>query len=209
MIRVASYGMGNVESVLNALAAIGAKAAPAERPADLADADRLVIPGVGAFGEAMRRLTDLGFLPALERLVLTEKKPALGICLGMELFADVSFEFGEHKGLGWIPGRVEAIPDRGGALRLPHVGWNDVHVRVREPFFAGLDADAACYFVHGYHFRAADPRHVLATVDYGRELVAAVGRDNILGLQFHPEKSQDAGLAILAAFAKWDGTAPC
>ena len=209
MIRVVSYGMGNIQSVLNAFTAVGAAAAPAERPEDLDDAERIVIPGVGAFGEAMLRLAHLGFLPALQRQAVTDRKPTLGICLGMELFADVSFEFGEHKGLGWIPGRVEAIPDRGGALRLPHVGWNDVHVRVPEPFFSGMGADAACYFVHSYHFRAADPHHVLATVEYGRELAAAVGRDNIVGLQFHPEKSQDAGLAILAAFAAWDGAAPC
>lgn len=207
MIRVLAYGMGNVQSVLNAFEFLGFPAAAAERPADLDDADRIVIPGVGAFGEAMMRLTNLGFVAALNAHVLTGRKPVLGICLGMELFAETGSEFGDHGGLGWIPGRAEKIPDRGGRLRLPHVGWNDLDVVRRQPFFADLGEDRACYFAHTYHLKAADPGDVVATVAYDRVLTAAVARGNVLGLQFHPEKSQDVGLAILRAFAQWDGTA--
>ncbi|MCC6811999.1 MAG: imidazole glycerol phosphate synthase subunit HisH [Deltaproteobacteria bacterium] len=180
-ITIVDYGVGNLRSVANAFAAVGAETQVCGTAAEIARAEALVLPGVGAFGEAMRRLHVRGLREALDERALGAKVPVLGLCLGMQLFATKSFEHGEHAGLGWIPGEV--LP-----LERQHVGWNDVGA---ETF----------YFVHGFHFVPADPRHVVATADFDGPVTAIVQKDHIRGMQFHPEKSQRAGLALLKAFA--------
>jgi glutamine amidotransferase len=201
MIGVVAYGMGNVRSVLNALEHVGADAALAATPEDLDRADKILLPGVGAFGEAMRRLTERGVKPALDEQVLGRGKPILGICLGMQLLAETGTEFGEAKGLGYIPGRVEIIPREDRTLRLPHMGWNGLDIVKDCPLLGGIAGDTCCYFVHSYHLKAGRPGDVSATCDYGGPVTAAVSAGHIFGTQFHPEKSQRVGLRILSNFA--------
>ena len=198
MLAVVDYGMGNVRSVLNALDAVGVRTTLAATPAALASADRIVLPGVGAFSEAMQRLRDRGLVDALHENVMVRKKPFLGVCLGMQLVADISFEHGEHRGLGWVPGRVSRLePD--GALRVPHVGWNSV-APARSRLLSGGAADF--YFVHAYQVQPTDPGVVTGTCEYGGAVTAMIEQDNVFGTQFHPEKSQQSGLALLRAFAE-------
>lgn len=197
MIVVVDYGMGNVRSVLNALEALGASAALASSGSALDDAERIVLPGVGAFREAMDRLDERGLVEPLQRNVVERKKPFLGVCLGMQLLAEVSFEHGEHRGLGWIPGEVRRIEPSDAALRVPHIGWNDVARRGTSRL---LPASAAFYFVHAFQLLPRDPEVVTGTCDYGGPITAAVEHGNIFGTQFHPEKSQQAGLKLLKAF---------
>ena len=202
MIGIAGYGMGNLRSVVNALDHIGAHAVVTERPGELEKVDKILLPGVGAFGQAMDRLEATGFRVVLDQEVHGREKPILGICLGMQLLADAGTEFGTRDGLGYIPGRVEMIP-RGAAgdLRLPHMGWNDLEIRRACPLLKGLDGDMACYFVHSYHLKTARAADVSATCEYGGPITATVSAGHVFGAQFHPEKSQAVGLAILANFA--------
>jgi glutamine amidotransferase len=205
-VLIVDYGMGNVRSVHNAFEAVGAPARISRDPADLDAAERIVLPGVGAFGEAMARLGELGLIEPLAREVLGRKKPFLGICLGMQLIADRSFEHGEHRGLGWIAGDVKLVETGDPQLRVPHIGWNAVRT-TDCPLFAGLGKDPAFYFVHSYHFVPADPSTVAGVTNHGSDLVVAVARGNVFGTQFHPEKSHKAGLALLKNFVAWSG--PC
>lgn len=207
MVIVVDYGMGNLGSVRNAFDAIGVPVRLVDHPAALDEADHVVLPGVGAFGEAMRRLGELGFRDALERAVLGRRKPLLGICLGMELLAERSYEHGEHRGLGWIPGEVVRIAPSDPSLRVPHVGWNEVERRAPSPLYAGLPPAPSFYFVHSYRF-AADPASVTAVCDHGGELAASVARGHVHGVQFHPEKSHQVGLALLRNFAALPSPAP-
>lgn len=201
MISIVGYGMGNVQSVVNALDHIGAANAVAEIPGALAGADKILLPGVGAFRRAMDKLEETGFATAL-RDAAAAGTPILGICLGMQLLATTGTEFGETPGLGLIPGRVERIPVTEGQ-RLPHMGWNDLDLRRDDPLLAGLDAreDTACYFVHSFHLMPEDTAAISATCDYGATVTATVSAGSVFGAQFHPEKSQAVGLAILANFA--------
>ena len=201
MIGIVAYGMGNVQSVLNAFEHIGAKAALAGTAAELARADKILLPGVGAFGEAMRRLTEGGLKPALDEHVLSKKKPILGICLGMQLLAEMGTEFGETPGRGYIPGRVEIIPRTDTSLRLPHMGWNNLDITKAAPLFDGITGDTCCYFVHSYYLKAGRPGDVSATCYYGGPVTAAVSTGHIFGTQFHPEKSPRVGLRVLSHFA--------
>jgi imidazole glycerol-phosphate synthase subunit HisH len=197
MIAVVDYGMGNVRSVLNALEALGGRAVLASTGSELDEAQRIVLPGVGAFREAMDRLHDRALIESLRRNVVECGKPFLGVCLGMQLLADVSFEHGEHRGLGWISGEVRRIEPADPALRVPHIGWNDVERRGTSRL---LCERAAFYFVHAFHLVPQDPQVVTGTCDYGGPITAVVERGNILGTQFHPEKSQQAGLKLLGTF---------
>jgi glutamine amidotransferase len=188
-------------------------------PREVLAADRIVLPGVGAFGDCRRGLEAIGGLrQALERQVRERARPFLGICVGMQLMASRGYEHGDHPGLGWIPGEVVPIlpPGTPGApggtfgpqtrtrLKLPHMGWNDFRLtRPEHPVLRGLSDGTYMYFVHSYHLRPADPRDELATVEYGAPLTAAVARDTLVGTQFHPEKSQAAGLRLLANFLAW------
>ena len=194
------YGAGNLHSVHNALKAAGGDAIITADAELVARADRIVLPGVGAFAACMAGLMAIpGMVEALRARVLEDGIPFLGVCVGMQLLADEGHEHGVTPGLGWIPGKVIALTPTDPTARVPHMGWNDVvptapHAQV-EP--------GEAYFLHSYHFDAADPAQVIATTDHGGPVVAAVGRDNILGVQFHPEKSQRYGIALLERFLAW------
>jgi imidazole glycerol-phosphate synthase subunit HisH len=194
------YGAGNLHSVHNALKAAGAADVVVTADPDVVtNADRIVLPGVGAFAHCMDALSGInGMIAAMEHRVRNEGIPFLGICVGMQLLADAGVEHGTTEGLGWIGGTVHAItpsPD----IKIPHMGWNDVLPMDGAPLVEAGEA----YFLHGYHFDAADKADVLATTDHGGSLVAAVGRDNIIGVQFHPEKSQAYGINFLKRFLEW------
>jgi len=201
MLALVGYGVGNIRSVMNALDAAGVAYFLADQPARLADADRFILPGVGAFRTAMERLVELGFAEALQREVIEQGKPVLGICVGMQMLATTGTEFGEYPGLGWIPGRVEIIGGGRPNLRLPQIGWNTLEPRRDCKLLADLGPEPSCYFVHSYHFVPDDPDTVVATCDYGGPVTAVVACNHIYGAQFHPEKSQHPGLKILANFA--------
>jgi glutamine amidotransferase len=195
------YGAGNLRSVENALRAAGA--AEVEVSADpeaVAAADRIVLPGVGAFAACMNGLTSIpGMVEALHKGAIERARPFLGICVGMQLMADTGVEYGNHPGLGWIPGRVERIEPADPAVKVPHMGWNDVVPGEPHPLIAAGEA----YFLHSYAFLPAEPRTLLATTDHGGRRAAAIGRDNLIGVQFHPEKSQRYGQAFLGRFLDW------
>ena len=210
-IAIIDYGSGNLRSASRAFEAAVARSGldipvnVTSRPEDLAEATHVVLPGVGAFADCRAGLDALdGMVAALEQAVIHDGKPFLGICVGMQLLAEIGREHGEHPGLGWIPGQVMALQPADGALKIPHMGWNALTVHAREhPFFDGIEGAPHVYFVHGYSFRAADPAHVLATVDYGGPVTAVIGRDNLIGTQFHPEKSQAVGLRLITNFLRW------
>ena len=198
MIAIVDYGMGNVRSVLNAFDSLGAPAALVGDPERVREAERVVIPGVGAFGDAMAALRERGLAQAL-RDAAACGRAVLGICLGMQLLASRSSEFGEHEGLDLIPGSVDYLATDA-SLRIPHVGWNDLAVRRPDPILSGLGDEPTFYFVHSFEFRPSDEDAVTAVTDYGRDVTACVGSGRVFGVQFHPEKSGDDGLALLRSF---------
>lgn len=197
-IALVDYGAGNLRSVENALRAAGAPdVSVTNDPALVAAADRIVLPGVGAFAACMGALSAIpGMVDAMAEAVLERGRPFLGVCVGMQLLATTGEEHGSHAGLGWISGTVRLMQPADPAIRVPHMGWNDVIPLGDHPLVPAGEA----YFLHSYAFDGAD---VLATTDHGGPITAAIGRGNILGVQFHPEKSQAYGLAFLAEFLKW------
>lgn len=202
MLALIDYGAGNLQSVRNALKAAGAgDVAVTADPDIVAKADRIVLPGVGAFAHCMNALSAIdGMVDAMEARVRGQGAPFLGICVGMQLLADEGVEHGSTKGLGWIGGAVRAIPPNAIAeVKVPHMGWNDVAVQWRHPVVEMGEA----YFLHGYKFDAVDPGHILAVTLHGHLITAAVAQGNILGVQFHPEKSQSYGIATLKRFLEW------
>lgn len=199
---VIDYGLGNLRSVRGAVTKLGFDAVVSADPADLERASKLILPGVGAFGDGMRNLTGRGLVPALNRLVMEERKPILGICLGAELMARDSVEFGRYDGLGWIDAHVTRIAPRDAALRVPHVGWNAVHQLGADPMFENVPEGALFYFVHSYQIECSDPTVLRGTAEYGGPVTAAFRRDTIWGTQFHPEKSQRHGLTLLGNFLR-------
>lgn len=201
-VAIIDYGMGNVRSVEKAVMHIsGFDISITNKESDILAADILIIPGVGAFPDAMNKLNSLGILPALNRAVINHKKPTLGICLGMQLFFDESLEKGSNKGLGWIPGKVVYMEPRGG-LRVPHIGWNSLVLKKESFISESIGQDKDFYFVHSFYVDCADCYKV-AEFDYGGFMTAAVIKDNIVGMQFHPEKSQKNGLSLLYGFLLW------
>jgi glutamine amidotransferase len=192
---------GNVRSVSNALTHLGVEHRRVHSTEDLEGATHVILPGVGAFAAFMERLVARGFDQALKAAVFERGAAFLGICVGLQVLADRGLEFGETPGLGWIPGRcvrLDAAAEAG--LPVPHVGWNTVRSTRPDPLFEGLDADATFYFVHSYHLSPSNPDTVLT--DYGGAVTAAVGKGRVWGVQFHPEKSQHAGLRLLRNFAR-------
>jgi glutamine amidotransferase len=198
VIGVVDYGMGNIRSVLNALEAAGAPATRVTSPADLGQAEKLILPGVGAFGDAMRLLAARGLDEGLVARV-GAGIPLLGICLGMQLLADRSLEHGEHIGLGLLRGTVRRIATQPG-LRVPHVGWNVVDRRRPSRLLDDADEAPTFYFVHSFELQPEDPEVATGTSPYGTDLTAVVELDGVMGSQFHPEKSQADGLAFLQRF---------
>jgi glutamine amidotransferase len=203
-IALIDYGAGNLHSVYNALKAAGAHhVAVTADPALVLGAQRIVLPGVGAFGACASGLFGIpGMVEALEQRVIAGGVPFLGICVGMQLMATRGLEHGETAGLGWIAGDVKAIDRTDPAIKIPHMGWNDVAPTPHHDGAELIEAGEA-YFLHSYHFAPDNGRHIAAMTDHGGGLVAAVARDNLLGVQFHPEKSQGYGLDLLARFLEW------
>ena len=205
MIAIVDYGVGNLFSLNCSFAAIGADTVVTGDAAVLRDAEKIILPGVGAFGDAADKLRATG----LDRVVIGEAKagkPLLGICLGMQLLFEKGCEYGEHDGLGLIPGTVRPISDVIPAgLKIPHIGWNGLHFTAKEsPLLRYVREGDCVYFVHSFYAADCDDS-VIATAEYGAELTAAVQRDNVFGCQFHPEKSGSVGLSILRAFCEWEG----
>lgn len=202
MIGIVDYGLGNVSAFANTYRRLGIAASPVSTEAELVNAERLILPGVGAFDWAMERLDRSGMRDALCKRVLIDRIPVLGVCVGMQMMADRSEE-GSRAGLGWISGSVERFRDDwfDQATHLPHMGWNDVEPALGEPLFAGMDAAPRFYFLHSYYFRPAAPRSVIGKSNYGVEFASAVRKDNVWATQFHPEKSHSWGVALLRNFA--------
>ena len=202
MIHIVDYDMGNLRSVQKAFEHLGIEASVSDDPAAVRQAERLVVPGVGAFRDAMASLRAKGLDDAILDFARTGR-PLLGICLGLQLFFDASEEYGEHKGLGLFPGRVVRFgamrDEKGDELKIPHMGWNVVHGRGE----LGKVLDGKyVYFVHSYYAVPANDAHIAGTTPYGIEFCSAASRDNVWAAQFHPEKSGDAGMALLSAFAR-------
>lgn len=203
MIAIIDYGMGNLRSVQKGFEKVGFEAVVTADPLVVTEADKIVLPGVGAFPDCMRNLREGGFIEPILK-VLEEGRPFLGICLGLQLLFTESEEFGIHKGLGVIPGRVvrfsEGMSEKDEELKVPHMGWNQLSVRRRPAAFEGISDGANFYFVHSYYVQPEDESVVATTTTYGIEFCSSIWKDNIVATQFHPEKSQDKGLAILKNF---------
>ncbi len=203
MIAIVDYGMGNTRSLSNAFEYIGQDVMITSNPAALDDAERVVLPGVGAFGDAMVAIRERQLEQVLRRQALEYKKPVLGICLGMQLFASRSSEHGEHQGLGLIDADIERL-ELARPFKVPHVGWNELHYPQDDWLFEGIRAqEANFYFVHSFHMLCRKQGDLLATTDYGGPVTAVVRSDNIIAAQFHPEKSQDNGLRMLENWVNW------
>ena len=198
-IAIVDYGMGNIRSILNALNEVGARGELINDPEEIAGRSKIILPGVGAFGEAMGNLRKNGIDVAL-REAHRSGALVLGICLGMQLMFTTSSEGGAHEGLNWIKGNVQRFPDDEN-LRVPHMGWNTLTFTRRHELIQGVDSGLDVYFLHSYHCVCAEQGDVLATSDYGLPFVAMVAHENLMGIQFHPEKSQHTGLAMLRNFS--------
>lgn len=201
MVAIIDYGVGNLFSLVSSFAAIGEKAAATRDASVIKNADRIILPGVGAFKDAADKLNATG-MADIVRQQCSAGKPLMGICLGMQLLFDRSFEFGEHEGLGLIEGSVRPISDVIPAgLKIPHIGWNALSIKRESPIFEYTDEGDHVYFVHSFYAADCDDS-VIAVSEYGAPLTAAVSKDNVFGCQFHPEKSGSVGLAILKAFCR-------
>jgi imidazole glycerol-phosphate synthase subunit HisH len=210
IVALVDYGSGNLRSAAKAFEraaaenGIAAEIAVTSAPELVAAADRVVLPGVGAFADCRRGLAAVpGLETAMEEVVRVRGRPFLGICVGMQLIAERGREFETTDGLGWLGGEVCAIEPDDPALKIPHMGWNELLVRRPHPLLAGLDAGAHAYFVHSYRFRPSNDQDIVALTDYGGPIAAAVADGNVAGTQFHPEKSQATGLRLIGNFLQW------
>lgn len=203
------YDSGNLHSAEKAFQRMARESGAGEvlvsrRPEDVARADRIVLPGDGAFPACRAALGSHGGLfEAIEEAVTVKARPFLGICVGMQMMASWGREYSDTKGFGWIGGEVLRIAPAGAALKVPHMGWNDLVVEAPHPVLAGISTGDHAYFVHSYHFRVETPAERLAHADYGAPITAVIGRANMVGTQFHPEKSQATGLRLIANFLAW------
>jgi len=205
MIAIIDYGLGNVRAFSNLYKRLNVPHCLADTPKALEKADKIILPGVGAFDYAMTLLNNSGMRETLDFLVLENRIPVLGICVGMQILADYSEE-GVLDGLGWIPGSVKKIPEQDTVERdrypLPHMGWNTLEIEQQDPLLQGLDSDPRFYFLHSYYFRCADATSSLASADYGLKFSCIIKRGNIYGVQCHPEKSHNNGITLLKNFAQ-------
>ncbi len=197
MIAIIDYGMGNLRSVQKAFEYLGNHAVITDDVSVIQKADKVVLPGVGAFQDAMKTITQKGIDKVLYDIV-DSKKPLLGICLGMQMFFDKSYEYGEHKGLGILQGEIKLLPN---TVKIPHMGWNSLDIQKRSPLFEGLPEQPYVYFVHSYHLET-NADIISATTYYGKQIQVAAQKENVFALQFHPEKSGDIGLKILENFGR-------
>jgi len=210
---IIDYGSGNLHSAVKSFERAASEAASdmeiclSSDPADVSSADRIVLPGVGAFGDCKEGLANIpGMLDALNKSVIEGGRPFLGICVGMQLMATRGLEHGSWDGLGWIDGEVRAIEPDDASLKIPHMGWNTLDLAFEHPVLSGIKTGAQglhAYFVHSYHFVGASDDTRLAVTDYGGPVTAMIARDNMVGTQFHPEKSQKLGLKLISNFLKW------
>jgi glutamine amidotransferase len=207
-VAIIDYGMGNVRSVLNAVVYCGFDPILTADPAVIRNADRIILPGDGAFGDAMAHLREADLIGLLEQEVLEKGKPFLGICVGMQILAASSNEHTDndelHEGLGWFDARIARILPQDPSLKVPHMGWTSLHQTNPHPLLKGFENfSPSFYFVHSYWMEVASSNEVIATADHGGVLTAIIGRDNIVATQFHPEKSQDNGIELFGNFLNW------
>ena len=200
-IVIIDYDMGNLQSLVNALHELGENAEIIQDPEKLRDSKAIILPGVGDFGDGMNNLREKGFLPILNDEIINKKKPYFGICLGMQFLAEKSFEYGEHDGFGWLKGNVERIKPNESQFKIPHIGWNNIDIHKETFLFENVESPIF-YFVHSFFLNVdeEDKDSIVSTVWHGQELTASVQKDNIVGTQFHPEKSQASGLILLKNF---------
>jgi len=201
MIVIIDYGAGNLQSIINAFELLGERVEVINSPEKLKDAEAIVLPGVGAFSDCMNNLRKAGFIDALNREVIEKKKPFLGICLGLQILAEQSFEHGCYSGFGWVKGSVKKIIPKSTEFKIPHMGWNNIIIRSKDRLFRDFENEPVFYFVHSYTLVLDElDQLVTSTCYHGAKIVASVQKENIFGVQFHPEKSQGAGLKLLKNF---------
>ena len=203
-VTIVDYQSGNISSVINSFTEVAKGKVNLEVTADLnkiKSSDKIVLPGQGSFKSCVDSLNSInGLVEALNEFVITNKKPLLGICVGLQMFADVGFEEIETKGLGWISGKVSKIDNQNGKFKLPHIGWNEIEIVKQSKIFKDIENKSHMYFVHSYEFIPEDKSVISATTDYSSKIVCSVERDNLFGTQFHPEKSDKTGLKIIKNF---------
>lgn len=203
MIAIVDYGIGNLGSLANMLRKIGANPVVSSDPLLISKAKKLLLPGVGSFDKGIKNLADKDLVPLLNELVLEKKIPILGICLGMQLFSKNSEE-GKLSGLGWLDAETTMFKfeNRSPKLKVPHMGWNNINIRQKHPLLTNLEADNRFYFVHSYHVVCSNPDNILASTSYGIDFASMILKDNIMGAQFHPEKSHKFGMRLLKNFVE-------
>lgn len=203
MIVIVDYGVGNLGSIANMFKKVGVKAVPSPDPSVIESADRLILPGIGAFDAGMSKLNERGLIPLLNHLVLDKKVPVLGLCLGLQLMTRKSEE-GQLSGLGWLDAETTRFKFDGehARLKVPHMGWNTIEIRRPHPLFTDLEPESRFYFVHSFYVHGHDAGEILAETDYGGHFHSILGKDNIMGVQFHPEKSHKFGMQLLRNFAE-------
>ena len=205
-VTIVDYNSGNISSVINSFKEVAKNKIDLEVTSDLQkirSSDKLVLPGQGSFKSCVDALNAInGLTEALSEFAINDKKPLLGICVGLQMFADIGYEENETNGLGWIPGKVSKIDNKDGMFKLPHIGWNEINIVKESNIFKNLDKNSHMYFVHSYEFIPDDKNVISATTDYSTKIVCAVEKENIFGTQFHPEKSDKLGLKIIDNFIK-------
>ena len=205
-VTIVDYNSGNISSVINSFKEVAKVKVNIEVTSDLKKiktSDKVVLPGQGSFKSCIDALNNIkGLVDALNDFVISDKKPLLGICVGLQMFADIGYEETETKGLGWISGKVSKIDNQNGKFKLPHIGWNQLNIVKNSKIFKGIENNSHMYFVHSYEFVPADKNVITATTDYSSNIVCSVEKENIYGTQFHPEKSDKIGLQIIENFIK-------
>jgi len=205
-VTIVDYQSGNISSVINSFTEVAEGKVNLEVTSDInkiKSSDKIVLPGQGSFKSCVDSLTSIsGLVEALKEFVIINNKPLLGICVGLQMFADVGYEEAETKGLGWISGKVSKIDNQKGKFKLPHIGWNEIEIQKESKIFEGIKNKSHMYFVHSYEFIPEDKSVISATTDYSSKIVCAVERENLFGTQFHPEKSDKIGLRIIENFIK-------